>query len=203
MSRAGTADRPFVVKLMMLGDSEVGKTALTTQFVDNKFQETYITSIGLDFKTKKVERSGRKLAIEVWDTAGHEKFNTIARAYYRRAMGMVITYSVANRGSFDHVVRWLSELEMHGDTAVQRILVGNKSDLEDERRVSTEEGEQLASSKNMQFFETSALTGHMVEEAFFYLADLVAEQRYSGKMQKTEGHQLKSGSERKKKGCDC
>eukprot|EP00408_Alexandrium_pacificum_P028157 CAMPEP_0171190770 /NCGR_PEP_ID=MMETSP0790-20130122/19024_1 /TAXON_ID=2925 /ORGANISM="Alexandrium catenella, Strain OF101" /LENGTH=234 /DNA_ID=CAMNT_0011655905 /DNA_START=99 /DNA_END=801 /DNA_ORIENTATION=+ len=191
MAGGGAAGGAAVVKLMMLGDSEVGKTSLMTQFCDSKFDADYIVSIGVDFKSKRIERGGKTLSLEVWDTAGQERFNTIQRAYYRRAMGVVVSYSVTDKDSFEHVTRWLKELETHGDPLVRLILVGNKSDLT-ERKISTEEGQALAKNHNMFFFETSAKTGENVSEAFLQLADLVAEQRYSGKPQPANGVKLKS-----------
>jgi small GTP-binding protein len=172
------ADYDHLVKLLLLGDSDVGKSSLLMRFCEEKFGPNFVTTIGVDFKWKQVERNGKKLKLQVWDTAGQERFRTITPAYYRAAKGVVITYNVTNKESFDNVEYWIEDLAQHGDAQVQRILVGNKSDLEDDRKVSKADGEALAAKNDMLFFETSAKLSTNVDEAFLQIADQVVEQRY-------------------------
>lgn len=197
------ADGEHLVKLLLLGDSAVGKSSLLVRLCDGKFDSNFVLTIGVDFKLKMIpERNGRRLKLQVWDTAGQERFRTITPAYYRAAMGVVITYDVTDQSSFDHVEFWVTQLDQHGDTRVQRILVGNKSDLEDCRKVSREDGEALAARFNMKFFETSAKTGASVEEAFLEIADQVVEKHYAGAPpQPRQGMELQAGN--KKKSCQC
>lgn len=169
-----------LVKLLMLGDTAVGKSSLLMRFCEAHFESNFVVTIGVDFKWKQVERHGKTLKIQVWDTAGQERFRTITPMYYRAAMGVVISYDVTDQASFEHVEYWLTQLEQHGEGNVQRILVGNKSDLDSLRKVSRQDGEQLASRFNMAFFETSAKTGENVDEVFLKIADNVVEQRFSG-----------------------
>lgn len=183
-----------LVKLLMLGDSAVGKTSLIMRFCEDKFDSKFVTSLGVDFTWKEVVRNQRKLMVQVWDTAGQEKFRSITPAYYRTAMGVVITYDVTSRTSFDQIGFWIKSLAQYGDPQVQRILVGNKSDLEEDRQVSTADGEMLAKENKMFFFETSAKTRNNVENAFFQIADQVVEQRYlhsgAGPVKKNDAQQL-------------
>lgn len=179
MASASASDYDHLVKLLLLGDSAVGKSSLLSRFCDGKFDSNFVLTIGVDYKWKSVDRNGRKLKLQVWDTAGQERFRTITPAYYRAAMGVVITYDITDKNTFDHVEFWAQQLDLHGDENVQRILVGNKSDLLEHRKVSTEEGEALARRFNMDFFETSAKSGANVDEAFLVIADHVVSQRYA------------------------
>eukprot|EP00434_Breviolum_minutum_P019983 symbB.v1.2.017627.t1/scaffold1340.1/size241236/12 len=176
---ATTNDYDHLVKLLLLGDSAVGKSSLLMRFCESKFDANFVLTIGVDFKWKQVERNQRKLKIQVWDTAGQERFRTITPAYYRAAMGVVICYDITDKASFEHIDYWLQQLEQHGDEGVQRVLVGNKADLNENRKVTKEEGQKLATQYNMKFFETSAKTGQDVDEAFLSIADDVVKQRYS------------------------
>mmetsp|Transcript_7741 Transcript_7741/g.22032 ORF Transcript_7741/g.22032 Transcript_7741/m.22032 type:complete len:197 (+) Transcript_7741:180-770(+) len=195
------ADYDHLVKLLLLGDSAVGKSSLLMRFCESRFDENFVLTIGVDFKWKQVERNGKKLKLQVWDTAGQERFRTITPAYYRAAMGVVITYDITDQASFDHVEYWVQQLHQHGDAQVQRILVGNKSDLSDLRKVKTEDGEKLAARFNMSFFETSAKTGESVDDAFLHIAGQVFEQRYAN-ASTPPGQNLQLGAG-KKKSCAC
>eukprot|EP00913_Durusdinium_trenchii_P035782 g33483.t1 len=198
---ATTNDYDHLVKLLLLGDSAVGKSSLLMRFCESKFDANFVLTIGVDFKWKQVERQQRKLKIQVWDTAGQERFRTITPAYYRAAMGVVICYDITDKASFEHIDYWLQQLEQHGDEGVQRVLVGNKADLEENRKVSKEEGQQLAAQYNMKFFETSAKSGQDVDEAFLSIADDVVKQRYSD-VQPNAGMQLKK-DKKGKSSCKC
>eukprot|EP00440_Ansanella_granifera_P021326 gb/GFBE01023151.1/.p1 GENE.gb/GFBE01023151.1/~~gb/GFBE01023151.1/.p1 ORF type:complete len:202 (+),score=45.55 gb/GFBE01023151.1/:1-606(+) len=199
-----SADYDHLVKLLLLGDSAVGKSSLLMRFCENKFDSNFVLTIGVDFKWKQVERNGRKLKLQVWDTAGQERFRTITPAYYRSAMGVVICYDITDKSTFENVGYWLEQLQQHGDEGVQRILVGNKSDLVDLRKVSKEDGKALADKYSIDFFETSAKEGDAVEEAFLRIADHVVKQRYANvepTTQKQNTLELNRGQ--KKKSCSC
>mmetsp|Transcript_94983 Transcript_94983/g.238216 ORF Transcript_94983/g.238216 Transcript_94983/m.238216 type:complete len:200 (+) Transcript_94983:112-711(+) len=198
---ASGADYDHLVKLLLLGDSAVGKSSLLMRFCESRFDDNFVLTIGVDFKWKQVDRNGRKLKLQVWDTAGQERFRTITPAYYRAAMGVVITYDVTDRATFLHVEYWVAQLADHGDENVQKILVGNKSDLADKRKVTTEEAGELAKKFGMAFFETSAKTGEHVDDAFLNITDQVFQQRYANKPPDNNGIQLKGG--KKKGGCSC
>eukprot|EP00747_Dinoflagellata_sp_TGD_P189536 gnl/TRDRNA2_/TRDRNA2_49962_c0_seq1.p1 gnl/TRDRNA2_/TRDRNA2_49962_c0~~gnl/TRDRNA2_/TRDRNA2_49962_c0_seq1.p1 ORF type:complete len:220 (-),score=33.05 gnl/TRDRNA2_/TRDRNA2_49962_c0_seq1:211-870(-) len=172
------ADRSeCTLKLFLLGDSAVGKSSLLLRFCERTFDTNFVLTIGVDFKSKRVERNGMKTNVQIWDTAGHERFRTITPAYYRSAHGVAIAYDISDRSTFTHVEFWMEQLAKHGNLAVQKILVGNKCDLEEVREVSREEGKALAARYGVAFFETSAKTGEAVDEAILNLADLVVEQR--------------------------
>ena len=195
------SDYDHLVKLLLLGDSAVGKSSLLMRFCESRFDTNFVLTIGVDFKWKHVERDGKKLKLQVWDTAGQERFRTITPAYYRAAMGVVIIYDITDRATFDHVEYWVQQLDQHGDRGVQRILVGNKVDLDVHRKVSYEEGATLAKSFNMAFFESSAKTGSSVEDAFMVIADSVVAQRYTGDAIGVGGHSLRPVKKQKQFKC--
>merc|ERR1719436_1985258 len=143
-----SGDYDHLVKLLLLGDSAVGKSSLLMRFCESRWDADFVLTIGIDFKWSQVERNGKKLKLQVWDTAGQERFRTITPAYYRAAMGVVITYDITDQASFDHVEYWLQQLDQHGNADVQRILVGNKADLADLRKVQKEDGAALAAKFN-------------------------------------------------------
>uniref|UniRef100_A0A7S1LKL5 Ras-related protein Rab-1 n=1 Tax=Alexandrium catenella TaxID=2925 RepID=A0A7S1LKL5_ALECA len=200
-SSASSIAYDHLVKLLLLGDSAVGKSSLLMRFCESKFESNFVLTIGVDFKWKQVERNSKKLKLQVWDTAGQERFRTITPAYYRAAMGVVITYDITDHDSFDHVEYWVQQLDQHGDAAVQRILVGNKSDLGDLRKVAKEDGEALAAKFNMAFFETSAKSGENVDDAFLKIADEVVVQRYANAPSAQPKLELKAS--KKKGSCAC
>lgn len=148
----------------------------------NRFDQNFVITIGVDFRMKTVTREygseRRTLRLQVWDTAGQERFRTITPAYYRSAMGVVMCYDITDENSFQNVEMWLHNLEQHGSGDVCKILLGNKADLEDKRKVAKERGFELAARHNMQFYETSAKTGDSVETAFNDIADSVVRTKY-------------------------
>mmetsp|Transcript_57962 Transcript_57962/g.164696 ORF Transcript_57962/g.164696 Transcript_57962/m.164696 type:complete len:206 (+) Transcript_57962:88-705(+) len=200
---ATSSDYDHLVKLLLLGDSAVGKSSLLMRFCESRFDSNFVLTIGVDFKSKDVARQSRKLRLQVWDTAGQERFRTITPAYYRAAMGVVITYDITDQNTFDHVEYWVQQLDQHGSDEVQRILVGNKSDLADLRKVSREDGAALASKYKMAFFETSAKSGENVDDAFLKIADEVVEQRYANAAPSVQPRTTLELKASKKKSCAC
>lgn len=175
MSRAGgkaggAAQYDTLIKLLLIGDSGVGKSCLLLRFSEDSFQTSFITTIGIDFKIRTIDMDGKRVKMQIWDTAGQERFRTITQAYYRGAMGILLVYDVGDEETFANIKNWVKNIKQHAKEGVQQILLGNKADAEDRRKISTERGQQLADDFNMKFFETSAKTGMNVEKAFFTIA---------------------------------
>jgi Ras-related protein Rab-1A len=159
--------------LLLIGDSGVGKSSLLLRFADNTFTESFISTIGVDFKIRTVTVNGASVKLQIWDTAGQERFRTITSSYYRGAHGIIVAYDVTNPETFNNVQKWLQEIDRYACENVHRLLVGNKADLQSERKVSTEDGKEFADSLNLEFLETSAKNAHNVEETFSRLATLI------------------------------
>ncbi|MBN3304976.1 RAB15 protein, partial [Amia calva] len=160
-------------RLLLLGDSGVGKTCLLCRFTDNEFHSSHISTIGVDFKMKTLEVDGIKVRIQIWDTAGQERYQTITKQYYRRAQGIFLVYDITSERSFQHIMKWVSDVDEYAPEKVQKILIGNKSDEEEKRQVATEQGDKLAKTYGMDFFETSACTNYNIKESFTRLTELV------------------------------
>ncbi|GLT64824.1 hypothetical protein SLA2020_372930 [Shorea laevis] len=156
----------YLFKIVLIGDSAVGKSNLLSRFARNEFDSQSKATIGVEFQTQAVEIDGKEVKAQIWDTAGQERFRAVTSAYYRGAVGALVVYDITRRTSFDSVKRWLEELSMHCDTAVARMLVGNKCDLENIRDISVEEGKNLAEEEGLFFIETSALDSTNVQTAF-------------------------------------
>jgi Ras-related protein Rab-8A len=160
----------FLIKLLLIGDSAVGKSCLLLRFCDDAWTPSFITTIGIDFKIRTIELDGKRIKLQIWDTAGQERFRTITTAYYRGAMGILLVYDITNRGSFLNIQGWNGNIEQHASEGVNKILIGNKRDWTDQRKVTEEEGQELADELGVKFQETSAKANDGVEEAFFTLA---------------------------------
>lgn len=160
----------FLIKLLLIGDSGVGKSCLLLRFCDDAWTPSFITTIGIDFKIRTIELDGKRIKLQIWDTAGQERFRTITTAYYRGAMGILLVFDVTDQKSFENVRTWHANIEQHASEGVSKILIGNKSDWEEKRAVSTEQGEELAKELGIPYIETSAKSNANVEEAFFNLA---------------------------------
>ncbi|XP_069135355.1 ras-related protein Rab-35-like [Argopecten irradians] len=159
-------------KLLIIGDSGVGKSSLLLRFSDNTFSGTYITTIGVDFKIRTVDVNGEKVKLQIWDTAGQERFRTITSTYYRGTHGVIVVYDVSSGESFANVKRWLHEIDQNCDV-VNRILVGNKDDDPDRKVVLTQDAQRFAEQMGIQLFETSAKENTNVEEMFIGITKLV------------------------------
>lgn len=164
------ADYDHLIKLLMIGDSGVGKSCLLLRFVDDSFTTSFITTIGIDFKIRTIEIDGKRIKLQIWDTAGQERFRTITTAYYRGAMGILLIYDVTDESSFNNIRNWIRNIEQHASDNVNKILVGNKADMDESKRaVPTARGQALADEFGIKFFETSAKTNLNVEQVFFTL----------------------------------
>jgi Ras-related protein Rab-1A len=160
----------FLFKLLLIGDSGVGKSCLLLRFADDTYTESYISTIGVDFKIRTVELDGKTIKLQIWDTAGQERFRTITSSYYRGAHGIIIVYDCTDQESYNNVKNWLQEIDRYATDQVNKLLVGNKCDLTTKKVVSTETAKAFADSLGITFLETSAKDATNVEKAFLRMA---------------------------------
>ncbi|CAF2123797.1 unnamed protein product [Brassica napus] len=156
----------YLFKIVIIGDSAVGKSNLLTRYARNEFNPNSKATIGVEFQTQSMIIDGKEVKAQIWDTAGQERFRAVTSAYYRGAVGALVVYDITRSSTFENVGRWLDELNTHSDTTVAKMLIGNKCDLESIRAVSVEEGKGLAESQGLFFMETSALGSTNVKTAF-------------------------------------
>ena len=159
-------DYDYLFKILLIGNSGVGKSSLLLRFSDDTFTGNFMPTIGVDFKIRTLEVDGKTIKLQIWDTAGQERFKTITSSYYKGAHGIIVVYDVTDKESFKNIDTWMNEIEKHASDNVSRILCGNKSDLDDSRTVTTDEGKELADTYNIRFIESSAKDNSNVEEAF-------------------------------------
>merc|ERR1712063_217449 len=156
----------YLFKVVLIGDSGVGKSNLLSRFTRNEFNLESKSTIGVEFATRSLPVDGKTIKAQIWDTAGQERYRAITSAYYRGAVGALLVYDISKQITFENVERWLNELRDHADSNIVIMLVGNKSDLKHLRAVSTEEGAQFSEKHGLSFIETSALESTNVEESF-------------------------------------
>ncbi|CAG4931286.1 unnamed protein product [Parnassius apollo] len=155
----------YLFKLLLIGDSGVGKSCLLLRFADDTYTESYISTIGVDFKIRTVELDGKTIKLQIWDTAGQERFRTITSSYYRGAHGIIIVYDCTDQDSFSNVKQWLEEIDRYACDNVNKLLVGNKCDLTTKKVVDYTTANQYAEQLGIPFLETSAKNSTNVEQA--------------------------------------
>ncbi|KAF3199302.1 Ras-related protein Rab-11B [Orbilia oligospora] len=159
-------DYDFLFKVVLIGDSGVGKSNILNRFARNEFNADSKSTIGVEFATRSLQIDTRTIKVQIWDTAGQERYRAITGAYYRGAVGALLVYDISRRESFEGVSRWLQEVKDRADPNILMMLVGNKSDLKARREVPTEEAKAFAATNKLSFIETSALDASNVELAF-------------------------------------
>ncbi|KAH3903088.1 probable Ras-related protein SEC4 [Saccharomycodes ludwigii] len=208
-SSTNSASFDSILKILLIGDSGVGKSCLLIRFVDDKFNPSFITTIGIDFKIKTIDINGKKIKLQLWDTAGQERFRTITTAYYRGAMGIILVYDVGDERTFTNIREcWYNTVTANASSDCQLMLVANKCDDDVERVVTTEQGETLAKELGMPFIEASAKNNKNVDEIFFRIAKLIQEKIDSDKVvnensTSTEGVNINSNSTQSSKNNCC
>jgi len=160
----------YLFKLLLIGDSGVGKSCLLLRFADDTYTESYISTIGVDFKIRTIELNGKTIKLQIWDTAGQERFRTITSSYYRGAHGIIVVYDVTDQVSFNNVKQWLQEIDRYACENVNKLLVGNKSDLVTKKVVDMNTAKEFADGLGIPFLETSAKNATNVEQAFILMA---------------------------------
>ncbi|KAG9128920.1 hypothetical protein Leryth_009666 [Lithospermum erythrorhizon] len=166
MSSSDDEGEEYLFKIVIIGDSAVGKSNILSRYARNEFNLHSKATIGVEFQTQSVEINGKEVKAQIWDTAGQERFRAVTCAYYRGAFGALVVYDITRRDTFESATKWLDELRTHSDTTVAMMLVGNKCDLENIRAVSIDEGKSLAEQEGLFFMETSALDSTNVTKAF-------------------------------------
>ncbi|KAL7712922.1 GTP-binding protein ypt2 [Entamoeba marina] len=174
-ARASTSTKESTVKLILIGESGVGKTSLLLQFADGKFSKDIASTVGIDFRVKRTECKGMPIKLQIWDTAGQERFRTVVPSYYRGVMGIAMIYDVTSKDSFNNINYWAKNIESNADEGVNKILIANKTDLEENRVISTEQGQELADKLGIRFMETSAAKNEKVKDMFMTLVEDVVE----------------------------
>jgi Ras-related protein Rab-1A len=197
------------IKLMILGDSSVGKSSILRKYCKNEFLDKYITTIGIDFQIKNLTINNKKIKLQVWDTAGQERYRVVTKNYFNTSDGFIIIYDITNRETFTNINNWIEQITTIVGNNVKCVIFGNKNDLNNKRKVETDEGKELAEKFNFKFFETSAKEGNNIEEGFKsitmdILDDIssVKERRNNTSILKTKrGKKLNNNKEDNKKSC--
>lgn len=195
----------YLFKLLLIGDSGVGKSCLLLRFADDSYTDSYISTIGVDFKIRTMTLDDKVIKLQIWDTAGQERFRTITSSYYRGAHGIIIVYDTTDMESFNNVKTWLNEIEKYASENVNKVLVGNKCDLVTKKAVDTQMAQDFANSLGIPFLETSAKNSTNVDEAFLRMAcDIKARLAVSGEQNKPTGRpNLQTPPPPKDDGCSC
>ena len=170
----------YSIKFIIVGDSSVGKSNILLRFSRNIFDPGHQATLGIEFANKHVLYNNIDYLVQVWDTAGQENFRSVTRAYYKAAAVAMVVYDITNEESFEHIKQWIKDCKDLAPKSVQLVLIGNKTDLEDKRAIIEQRGIELAKENNMLFFETSALNGNGVENAFNKTIEVIDQKIRSG-----------------------
>ena len=196
MNEEEKKDSDMIIKLLLIGNTYVGKTMIVQKFIDNSFSKSTVSTIGVDLQSKIIDISGKKVKYLIWDTAGEDRMKTMTYSYYRGCHVILVVYDVTERKSFQNVTTWVECIDKFAKSNVLRILVGNKTDLEDKRVITTEEGKKLAEENGLKYYEISALKITGLHEMF---EDIAKEYVEIYEQKQYKNFQLKKLQENKKK----
>ncbi|XP_041352345.1 ras-related protein Rab-13-like [Gigantopelta aegis] len=155
-----------LIRLLLVGDTGVGKTCLICRYAHDQFSNDHVSTIGVDFKVRTIEIDGQTVKVQIWDTAGQERFEAITKQFYRRAQGVMVVYDITNQTSFLSLPKWMAYIKQFAKEDAVLMLVGNKNDKETKRQIEYKQGQQFARENGLQFFETSAKSKEHLERAF-------------------------------------
>ena len=173
------SDYQYIFKLILIGNSGVGKSSIIQRYMKNTFEESYKCTIGVDFLMKTLNLNGKTVKLQLWDTAGQEKYKSMVASYYRGANVALVVFDITSHASFDSLPVWIENYYKNGPEEKNIILIGNKKDMEESRQVTKQEAEIFSETNNMMYFETSAKEGDNIEYIFTYAAEKLLE--YYGK----------------------
>ena len=169
--RKNSFDFDLRFKIMVIGESKVGKTSVIKKYTQNKFGGVYLTTVGVDFQDKIINIDDKKIRLQIWDTAGQERFRNLTKNYFNSSNGFLLIYDITDKDSLEHLNFWSAQIQLNAPEKSKCVLVGNKCDLEGSRAVSKEEGKIYAEKNKIKFFETSAKDGTNINEVFEYIAN--------------------------------
>ena len=172
----------LIFKLVLIGDSGVGKTNILSRYISNEFSLASQPTVGVEFGSKIIKKLDKSIKLQIWDTAGQERYKSITNAYYKGSKGAFVVYDISRKSTFENVDKWINELKENATEDVHIMLVGNKTDLEDKREVQTEDVAKKAEQYNVAFCETSALKGNNIEKAFDTLIEEITKVAVSQKL---------------------
>ena len=199
----------MMIKVILIGDSGVGKTNIMSKYLKNQFMENSKATVGVEFGSKLFNHQGHKIKAQIWDTAGQEKYKAITGAYYKGSKGAFIVYDITRKDTFASIERWVNDLKATSDPKLTIILIGNKNDLDDKREVSKDQGEEKAKSFGCAFLETSAFSGDNLDKAFELMVKEIYEKFSNSSSEDEEFEAVKKGedlkvekaTDKKKKAC--
>ena len=174
------------LKILIIGDSNVGKTSMLLNYTDNYFPESHLATIGVEYKVKKITTNKYNITLQIWDTAGQERFRSITKSFFRNTNGILFVYDITSRKSFQSVKDWIKDSEMH-DSGFEKVLCGNKVDLEQQRQVKIDELKEFGMKKKIDVIETSAKSNINIDESFKKLIDLILSNKSEEEIQKEFG----------------
>ena len=202
MTEQESEDNFRLYKILLLGDSAVGKSCLLLRYCENSFQESHLTTIGLDFRLKTIIlEDKRKIKVQIWDTAGEDRFRAITRNYYRGANGILLIYDVTDQQSFEHVRDWVEKIKEETSEGIIIYLVANKIDQTNKRIITNADGNKIAEESKIKYFETSAKTATGVTEVFESLVKEMDDYYMSRHKEEMETIHLNKNDKNKKKCC--
>jgi small GTP-binding protein len=164
----------LTIRLLMIGDSSVGKTSILTKYVTDEFNPQFQTTIGVDFQIKHIKANNKTIKLQLWDTAGQEKFKAVITSYFRNTHGALVVYDVTNKESFINIKKWIEDINKYCSKDVNIFLIANKIDIERWRVITTEEGRALAKKYNILYFECSAKSGQNIENIYNNVATIIS-----------------------------
>ena len=183
MATAAAAATQHKCNIILIGDASVGKTSLLNMYTTKSFSNTHLATLGLDYATKTYtpqgSGQGNSIQVKIWDTAGQERFRTLTQSFYKQAHGIILCFDVTNANSFKNVRMWLESIHAEADENVQKILVGNKIDREDDRKIGMSDAQKMAEMNNMEYFEASAKENIGVNEFMVNIMEAIYQSRFT------------------------
>ena len=191
----------YLFKVLVIGDSGVGKSCIMVRFTEDEFNESFISTIGIDFKVKTIDVNGVTVKLQIWDTAGQERFHTITAHYFRGAMGVMLVYDVCDNTSFINIKKWMRSIQKDEGFNGQIMILGNKCDRKDSRVISKGRGEVIANEYGVRYMETSAKENINIEESFIAISKMILEKMQNNKEETELNIETASGNKSLRQKC--